>query len=178
MRAAHALIVAVVLPGCFAAMIPPSHEPVVYQRTAKFSETEYAPYGRSGGATIEGQAFAMTRGGDSKKCAGRQVILHPATSYSTEWFEHAVLQEEIVQPIGDVRLGQYQRTTTSDADGRFVFENVPAGAYFVTCRVSWEVARTVCMGRGCYTTGDEQGGTVYARVTVAEGARVRVVVTR
>jgi hypothetical protein len=62
------------------------------QRTTVFSNDEYLPYTKPGKAVITGQAFATTKGGDVRYAAGREISLHPATSYATEYFDVQVVR--------------------------------------------------------------------------------------
>ena len=79
------LISTVLFCGC--ATMQPQRVP----RTAVFNEDEYATYAGDGTATITGQAFVKTRGGDVKFGAGNKVFLNPVTTYSTEWYQKYVI---------------------------------------------------------------------------------------
>lgn len=171
------MIASCVLSGCFSAALRPRPR-AVWQRTVPFDPAAYQPYGATGTAAIEGQAFVNTEGGDTKKCAGRPVQLFPSTAYSDEWFEHVVLYEEDIS-AGDPRAAKYQHTATGDADGRFTFEGLPGGSYYVVCSIVWKVPHTSCVGTVCASGLESTGGTAYKKVTVADGQRLRnVVVTR
>lgn len=155
------LAAAVMLAGCAVSPKP---------RLSTFNPEDYEPYVRSGTGRIVGQAFLVTRGGDVKLGAGRQVILNPVTPYSTEHYERHVLKgEPLEQP--DPRVSQYSRETIADGEGRFRFDNLPAGEYYVLCWITWEVAT------GRYSTY-QTGGIAHAKVTVREGETAEVVVTR
>lgn len=52
-----------------------------------FQESEYLALPKTGTATIIGQAFLKTRGGDVKTAAGNEILLNPVTSYSLQWYE-------------------------------------------------------------------------------------------
>jgi len=143
-------------------------EPKPPAERVAFPEYEYAAIGVNGTATVRGQAFLRTRGGDVKTAAGEQVLLNPVTSYSRQWYEVAYLGgRALTEP--DPRYWQYIRRTVADADGRFAFSNVPAGRYYVVTRVVWEVS-----------TGYElaaQGGFVVKEISVEEGENLDVIVT-
>jgi hypothetical protein len=137
-----------------------------YQRTAPFDPGEYAPYERSGTASISGQAFMKTRGGDVKYGAGNDVYLNPRTTYSTEWYEHAVkLQQRLSPP--DERTEKYSKVVTADGEGRFTFAGLPAGTYYIACSISWLV--------DAYTY---TGGAVSAVVTVGDAEAKTGVILR
>ena len=68
------LLAVVILSGCKGA------EPLV-----PFNSSEFSRFDGVGKATIEGQAFAKTRGGDIKYPAGDAVYLVPATTHTTDW---------------------------------------------------------------------------------------------
>jgi hypothetical protein len=139
------------------------------QRTAVYNPAEYAPYAHPGNGRIIGQAFMETVGGDVKYAAGNPVILHPVTSYTTEWFEKTIVQGlKLTQ--GDPRGNQYVMQTTANAEGRFAFEHLPAGQYYLTCPIIWGVPGP----SGIESTG----GIAYAKVTVPPNGTVAAIVTR
>lgn len=137
--------------------------------TVPFNEAEYARLERSGTGVVEGQAFLLTEGGDVKKGAGKPVSLVPVTSASTEI--HKVTHVGMMASTGwDPRMQAYNITVTADGDGRFRFENVPPGEYYVYCWIAWK----------WYNSGvlSETGGWAYATATVRNGETTKVVVTR
>lgn len=107
-----------------------------------------------------------TLGGDVKVAAGNEIILTPVTSYSTEYFTRYVKAYEPLEPA-DARAGAFTRIEIGDGEGRFRFEGLPAGKYYVYSYIEWYVDRT--------TTS---GGIAHAEVTVHDGEVTRAVVTR
>jgi len=158
-------LLALAMFGCAAPKSNPRH--------VSFIESEYAPYRAEGTGSVLGQAFMRTRSGDVKYGAGCTVTLNPVTSYSTEWFDRAVLNQEWIED-GDARAGAYARTTLADGEGRFRFDRLPAGEYFVVCPVVWEYVDATMQPAVVLPTG----GMAYARATVRDGESVNVVVTR
>ena len=90
-----------------------------------FPEAEYAALAKTGTATVTGQAFLKTRGGDVKTGAGNAVYLNPVTSYSKFAYDHRLAYDGL-SPV-DQRMNAYLRQTVADASGRFSFKNVPDG---------------------------------------------------
>ena len=119
------LVVALV--GCAANPSPSS------PRQVSFDSTEYAPYARSGTARITGQILFRTETDEVKPGAGKKVILSPVTSYSTEWWVQEVVGGQRLQPA-DARAIPFQRDATADRQGRFRFEGLPPGEYYLA---SW-----------------------------------------
>jgi hypothetical protein len=155
--------VLVVLTGCT--------EQVSYlHRKAVFVEAEYAPYNIPGTGKVVGQTFLKTRGGDVKYGAGNIVYMNPVTSYSTEWFESIKQLTRLEDP--DPRTNKYNLQTMADGEGRFEFDNLPAGEYYIMCNIFWEVPS----GRHGYmkTTGNP----AYSRVKVENGKTTKTIVTR
>lgn len=154
------LLAALVIVGCVTTPQP---------RQAEFIESEFAPYGEIGSSTVTGQAFLKTRGGEVRFGAGSEVIMVPVTSYTTEIFQRSVLDGQRLQSP-DSRYAAYRRTTTTDGNGNFEFRNAPAGEYYLSCVITWEVPGPY----GLQTTG----GTAHGRVKAGAGETVKVIVTR
>jgi len=161
------------LAGFAGCAVPP---PPVIQRQATFIEAEYAPYAGEGDATITGQAFLKTRGGDVKYGAGCVIGLNPVTTYSSEWFQKVILEGLNLSPR-DERAVAYHREMMGDGEGRFRFEKLPAGEYYLTCWISWEVDSGYRDRLGMGSTV-QTGGVAYAQVRVGTGETVNVIVTR
>lgn len=138
-------------------------------RYVPFNEADFLPYAGIGNCKIVGQAFLKTRGGEVKFGAGNEVVLAPVTPYTQETQDRAIIKGEYLAPH-DPRYMKFRRTTIADGNGNFEFENIPAGDYFVSCIIVWEVP-----GRfGPKSTG----GVASARVTAKPGETVRIIVTR
>jgi hypothetical protein len=166
MRIVLAMIVgsaALCLGGCAA----PNAEPVnqVHKRTRIFDPDEYRQFDLPGTGVIEGQAFLLTRGGDVKHGAGKEVTLRPKTMYSTEeQLMRFTVGMAIEKP--DPRESKYIRKTKADAFGNFRFERLPAGEYYLSCPIFWE------------TLNRFTGGMAVGEAAVSDGQVVKVNVTR
>lgn len=157
------------LAGC-ASMIPQAKPPAPLMSAFNPAAVEWA---RSAGtATIEGQAFLKTRGGDVKYGAGNDVLLVPVSPHTEEWFNRAVLREERVVDLG-TELVPYVKSTTSDGSGRFRFANVAAGEYYVVTTVTWEVP-----SGSAYIGPSTQGGKLGMKVRATDGQAESIIVTR
>lgn len=142
-------------------------------RKAQFDESAFTRFDQSGTASVTGQAFLKTRGGDVKYGAGNQILLIPATAYTEEDFDQAVVAgQQLKPPPADILQKVYAHTrhTVCDGSGNFEFHSLPAGDYFLECAITWEVA-------GAYGAV-QTGGMAYSRVTVTEGQTAKAIVTR
>ena len=117
---------------CLAGCAP--HEPYVIQTA--YSDADFQPWTGPGTATLRGQAFLKTVGGDVKMCAGETVSLMPATAYNKEVMSPAAEGDKANR---DPSADKYVRTTVCDGEGRFVFANLPAKEWLVQARVVWGV---------------------------------------
>jgi hypothetical protein len=144
------------LAGCAGTALNP------HKRLIEFNEAEYAGTDRVGTATVAGQAFLVFEAdGSVAHGSGSTVYLNPVTSYSTEWYEKAVVRTSaITEP--DSRTARYRRQTTADAEGRFRFQGVPAGEFYVTSPISWS---------------SNLWQYAHAKIVVRDGETVDVVVT-
>ena len=141
------------------------------KQSVPFDETQLTPYLAEGTATITGSAFLKTKGGEVKLGAGNTVKLFPATDYFKERVKLAGTLKAFQQLEGyDSRLNKYVRTTTADAQGNFEFKDVPAGEYYASCSITWQIRS----GYGVRTTG----GQPMVFVSVKAGETVKVVVTQ
>ncbi|MDO8458630.1 MAG: hypothetical protein Q7T07_17130 [Burkholderiaceae bacterium] len=134
-----------------------------------FDAGQFAPFVGQGTATVTGQAFLKTRGGDVKVGAGNQVELVAITPYIQERLDRATINNEKMEPR-DPGVLKFVRTTVADAGGNFEFKSVPAGRYAVYCDITW-------MTPGPYG-GSITGGVAYGVVTLKDGESVKVIVTR
>ncbi len=156
----------VVLAACSSAPRAP------YVWKAPFKEADFSAYTYSGKATVSGQAFLKTRGGDVKYGAGNIVTLTPATAFAREAASLADRSSEDDNTIfastpAEVipKMKPYIRQTTADGNGNFSFAGLTAGDYYLECGVFWWT--------GKYTTG----GTVRKLISVKADEQVRVVLT-
>jgi hypothetical protein len=136
-----------------------------------FPEAEYLALQKVGTATVKGQAFLKTRGGEVKTAAGNEVFLNPVTSYSLDWYENSYIPNWKMEPA-DPRQASYMKTKLADGNGHFVFKNVPAGEYFLTTSVFWESAT------GYQSSLRRQGGIISKKIKVIEGEELELVITK
>lgn len=136
---------------------------VTYVEKNVFSAADFAPFVGKGNATITGQAFLKTRGGDVKFGAGNKVELIPVTPYTNERFQ---IRPGTMPSDRHPGLAQFVQTTIADGFGNFEFKNVKAGDYILTCTISWQVS--------AYQT---TGAQAMQRVTAVDGEAVKVILT-
>lgn len=165
MKMIYTAALAMTLVGCAA---PVQVRPDPVPRPA-FPVAEYEALPKTGTATITGQAFLKTRGGDVKVGAGEPIWVFPVTSYSTFSYEKKY-QQGLEIGAADPRHSEYSRELISDASGRFTFRDLPPGDYYVIGRVKWQ---SPLQGQLI-----ENGGSIIKRVTVKNGEVAEVMLTR
>lgn len=136
-----------------------------------FPTEEYSRLATSGTATIKGQAFLKTRGGDVKTAAGNEVLLNPVTSYSQQWYEVNYLRQELISQA-DPQIWKHIKKKIADAEGRFTFEAVPPGDYFIATTVVWEAPTGY---RGALIP---QGGMIVNKISINEGEALDIILTK
>lgn len=139
-----------------------------------FPANEYEALNKTGNATISGQLFMKTRGGDIKYGAGSTVWLNPKTSYSDQWYSVTVSNRFQVEGFGvkklsaaDSRAAEYIIHTQADGFGNFTFNNVPSGEYYLVSGITWEAPG-----------GSLQGGFVVKIISVKDDDNIRIMLTR
>lgn len=127
-----------------------------------FSASEAAFIKRSGTGVVTGHAFRTRANGAVVNAAGEVIRLIPATAYAKERFTQLYAGRKFLpvarypaQDAVDPAYTEHTRTVKSEANGRFAFEGVAPGTYYLTAQVVW---------------GDDpsslQGGSVYDVVTL------------
>lgn len=131
--------------------------------TVAFSAEEAAFIRKPGTGVIVGHAFRTKPTGVVVNAAGEVVRLVPATAFARERFSTLYGKRKYVphrdyprDDNPDPAYGDYTRTTKAEANGRFVFEKVAPGSYFVTTQVVW----------GDEDAFQREGGSVYDMVTL------------
>jgi len=147
------------LAGCFGPKTPPAVS------APPFPDEEYFPYSRAGNSIISGQVFSKTVDGQVKLGAGSEVFLEPKTSYSS-----FINRNNNVTNISSKR-DKYRRSTRAGADGTYKFRNLPAGHYYISSSVTWQIP---VYTQNYFTGGYDakmstQGGRGIQSVTVRNG---------
>lgn len=116
-----------------------------------------------GSNTIKGSAFMRKKTGVIVPAAGEVVWLIPATPYAEERFAKLFPRGKLNPATLPRRTGETDpdymrltRQTKANKSGSFAFENVKAGAWFVSTTVTW-VERGESL---------PSGGAIYDRVEV------------
>jgi hypothetical protein len=141
-------------------------------------EPSPASYVRAPGrGVIAGQAFLHDGSGNSnvRYAAGETVRLIPATTYAQERIKKFYGSVKFLPAASvpdsepDTQYASLTRTTTVDPDGRFTFENVAPGRYYLTTKLIWKPKNS--------TT--PEGGAMYEEVTLTgqENGPVKVVLS-
>lgn len=151
------------LAGC-----APPQQAMPYIITEPFDESKLAWSTKPGDASIGGQAFLKTRGGDVKTCAGNTVQLVPVSPYTNQ-MRSADLAGLVDAGWANKHpgLNRYVRNTTCDAQGRFAFRSLPPGDWHLRTVVTWEAPT----GSGLST----QGGAVRYAMATKPGEQAEVV---
>ena len=160
-----ALFVAAFLAGCAAPKV---------DLNSTFDPREVAYIKANGSGQIAGQAFLKTVGGDVKYAAGNAVTLIPAGTYARERMNAiygggrcAARKPDFGRT--DPAYEQYMRRTTADGEGRFSFNGLAAGPYYVVTFVAWGAPT----GYGVSV----QGCSLVELVDLAVGQRADIILT-
>jgi hypothetical protein len=143
-------------------------------RQTAFNPADFSGALRKGSGTVTGRVSVDTQNHGPIQPRYQPIILVPVNAYTTENVQRRFINGENLQ-VADKRLLQYERTTQTDADGRFTFRGVPAGDYYIEGELPWLIS---------YMSTDDQGISerlyvsyfkyYFARVTVKEGQTVQV----
>jgi hypothetical protein len=106
--------------------------PEPYSQKVPYREADFKAFAGKGPVSVHGQ----TVGGDVKTCAGNAVKLIPDNAYNEEFIAHAGHQPVLDHDPGALA---FTRNTLCDAQGKFVFDDVPAGNWYVWTTVVWGV---------------------------------------
>lgn len=166
--------------GCYTATNVRQPEPVRIE--TPFDPGAVAWAAERGENRIEGTALLRTVGGEPRTCAALQVALIPWSRYSGERMAHLYgsiksgfnsrpPHGRFIRWVNDDKaFYESVRATACDAAGRFVFDSLPDGEWFIEAVVTWEVPYH-------NFRGGPQGGTLMQRVEVEGGQTVSVVLT-
>ena len=139
-------------------LVSPTVEGPLFPAYKLAADSDYSGFFTGGSATIKGQAFLRTRGGEVRLGAGSTATLDPATPTATDWFgQVGNIASRFSELPAEPRFVKARRTTVIDAQGNFQFSGLAPGRYIVRSIVTWEVA------------GEDQGGLVADTVNLAPG---------
>jgi hypothetical protein len=124
--------------GCSARKPVEESAPPFVKTQTKFDYSEHEPYAKPGENGITGQAFLSQQGGSVVTCAGKRVLLLPATSYFREVFWHMIIARSEPEPLSNPypSLKGMIRRTQCDAEGNFSFSEIPDGTWFILTQVN------------------------------------------
>lgn len=108
--------------------------PVTLQNTFNPAEAAYAI--KPGTGTIEGEAFVRKFNGRTANAAGLPIFLVPVTAYTTEVMQAVETGSGVTDLSKD--LDTYSRGIAADSKGRFKFERIPPGDYYLMTQMTWE----------------------------------------
>ena len=143
----------------------------------RFDPAEAAYIKAPGRATIEGQAFLRDKSGqvNVRYASGETVRLVPATAYAQARFAHFygggkfVPASAIPKIEPDPNYAAYTRATKAGPTGRFTFDQVAPGRYYLTVQLIWRPKDSFL----------SEGGAMYEEVAVTgkETDAVKVLVS-
>lgn len=163
-------LAAFTLQAC-ATTTPVANDPPVDPAAFAWSQTE-------GSNSIAGDALLRTRGGEVRTCAGLDVKLIPSTPYTDAFVARVypggyrpldyVFQ---TRPQMDPAALPFVKSKRCNAQGEFLFSQLPDGPYYVVATVTWEAP-----GYGGYMA--PQGGEIAQPVQVAGGRTETITLTK
>ncbi len=159
-----AAIAVVALAGCLR---------IAVQTTQQYDAAQGAFIHEKGTGAIHGQAFLQKANGGVIYAAGRNILLVPATPYVAERFVKMygdrtyrdILRPTLVFDETDKDSLNDRRVVRADPRGRFSFDELAAGRYFIETAIVWQ-------------EGDlPAGGRFYDLVEVEEGKVVEIMLS-
>lgn len=137
-----------------------------HTKKEEINEREYAPYRERGSARITGQVTMTTSAGVALVGSACQVRLTPVTDDSTRYIQDVVLKGGTTPWKEDADAVWW--VTAADEEGRFAFEEVPTGSYYLTCPVAWRDS----------VDGSAQQRILWAQTSVTGNGSANVTVSR
>jgi hypothetical protein len=95
-----------------------------------------ALYDSAGGGEIGGGGSAPATNGMPVTVAARTVVLRPVTDWSRQWWQRWVVGGTPLDSPDPRALSQV-RKVAADSSGRFRFDHLPPGNYYVVSSVLW-----------------------------------------
>jgi len=136
------------------------------KKQERMNQREYAQYRTPGTAVIRGQVSMTLPSGSVMNGSGCQVRLMPITTATSSYIKDTVMTggTKEPKPAADAVWWLEQ----ADSEGRFTFEAVPAGSYYLICPVAWREPGS----------GSTHQRILWAETTVSSGDDVSVSVSR
>ena len=131
---------------------------------------------KQGEGRIDGHAFLKKPNGYVMHASGDVIYLIPATPYARERMQRLYGTSKFMPAIQssraettDPRYFEFTRKTKAESNGRFTFDQVAPGEYFIVTTLTWKDKEHDILSRG---------GSIYEAVTVTgkEDKIIRVVV--
>jgi len=134
------------------------------QTQAALLQEQSAPYRQRGDSTVTGRAYLVAPDGHRIPGADGEVYLTPVTTWGESRVVDVLTTNKI--PKGEARGAEVWWVTRADNGGRFAFEDLVGGEYFVLCPIS-------------YAAGGEADEVVaFAKVKIGPAERGDFEVTR
>lgn len=130
--------------------------------TTAFDPAAAAFIHTQGGGVIDGHAFYRSETGSVVYAAGEHAYLIPVTAYAEQRFFQIYGKGKYVQAKrlpwseADPQFTRFMREAKAESTGKFKFEHVAPGDYFVATSVSWQAENSLT----------PSGAAIYERVTV------------
>lgn len=135
-------------------------------QSVAYQEADHRAFIGKGTAAVDGEGFLRRPNAQLARCSGGKVFLMPATPYFRERME--IFRKGGVTANSRDRLEsdtKVVRQTQCDHLGRFLFEGLPAGKWFVVTRISFE------------SDGWSDNSTYYAEVETRSGEVSKVILS-
>ena len=140
-----------------------------------FHESSVAWSTQPGTNTVTGQALFTTLTGEMRGCSGMTVRLVPDSGYARQRFlelygsdvsgaSNGLVFNKYGPDLSDPRYLIASKTTTCDASGKFSFDNVANGTWYVLSTVVWAGD----------SAPDSRGSAMFKRIQVKDGQSIEV----
>lgn len=147
------------------------HPPPIPMQT-KFRSEDHQAYLQPGTNTIQGQGFLRQQGGNVVTCAGEAVFVVPATPFFREIVAHfrAGNDPQLNQgpdPDAAQAIAQVLKQSQCDAQGNFVFHDLPTGNWLIATQVQWKIGYGIPQG-GSLVREVVLGSTLVTQVLLSD----------
>ncbi len=144
------------------------------QRQVAFNEADFRWAGGTGTGSVVGQGYVKMNSGKIRYVENTSMALTPVNTYTSESIQRRYINGENLTP-SDARLQKYARSVPTDSRGRFAFDHLPPGEYYIGSSVDWkDVSYNADPAGILVPTYYEYAIPIYARITVKNGQTVRV----